>query len=451
MKSVIHIIFLTTACCWLTDVEAQTFDAEASREDLRFLTEAMEANIPGLTTYHPEFRTNANALLQQIDQPLSLLQHFAMVSRLAALGNEGHIQVIDPDAAPYNRFSADRYRYLPVAVRLISDRLYLEDFYTGNDALKKGLEITAINAQSSAEIIGQLRQHIPSDGFITTYQDHKISEGFNWLYYLYIGQPEQFELRLRAPGSGEKMQISITAATLSEMRDFYQMRNRPSSLEGSGSKVFSLHFEHDIAHLKLTSFDWRYLKEEGLKSRQLYKRIFREINSKGVRDLIIDLRGNTGGRNEFAKDIIPFINKSRYRGTLKTSISWTGKVKKYKVPKPGKWLFKGRLIVLVDGKTYSAGSALARYLREYGDARIIGEETGTRYEGFVAGSSNLIVLPHSGLKLWLPRYHNQYPDSKIQQTANRGLIPDIEIKLTHDDWLKDVDRAYERALELLKE
>jgi C-terminal processing protease CtpA/Prc len=138
--------------------------------------------------------------------------------------------------------------------------------------------------------------------------------------------------------------------------------------------------------------------------------------------------------------MVPYIlTESDQPDYLKKSISWKGKKKTYKMPKPSKSVFSGQIYVLVNGRTYSAGSTLARYLKEFSNATFIGEETGTRYEGFAAGSQQYITLPNSGLRIGIPRYHIFFPQSTKQQTSNRGLLPDYQVEYTIQDRINDMD------------
>ena len=108
--------------------------------------------------------------------------------------------------------------------------------------------------------------------------------------------------------------------------------------------------------------------------------------------------------------MVPYILKDdRTAPYLKKTISWEGKTKTYKFPKRAKLAFSGQVFVLVDGRTFSDGNTLARYFHAFADATIIGEETGTRYEGFAAGSSHHITLTHTGLDIGIPRYHILFP------------------------------------------
>lgn len=449
MKALMYWSFLFLLFGLSIDMKAQISAPDIIRKDLEFLANAMEKSIPCLLEYHPEFREQTGSLITSVNQPLDSLDYFALISQMAALGNEGHIGVVDGDAALFRGFSENRYKYIPMSVQVVGDQLYIKDIYTSTEQLKNGMEIVSINGRSATAIIKLLQKHIPSDGIIQTFQRLKISDGFNWLYYLYIEQAEFFDLSIRISDSDQLFQSRIAATSLSEMREFLKNSERAETTPAPSSKVYHLSFPDKHALLELKSFDWRRVKEEDLKSRKLYRQLFQEIRQSGVEHLIIDLRGNTGGRTEFAFDIIPFINQTGSKGIAKTSISWKGKTRTFKIPKPDKALFTGQLIVLVDGQTYSAGASLARYLKEYGKATIIGEETGTRYEGFAGGSSNLIMLPHSGWKVRLPRYHTRFPKSKLQSTTNRGLLPDIEIRPIEQYRAASLDQAYQEALKVI--
>lgn len=149
--------------------------------------------------------------------------------------------------------------------------------------------------------------------------------------------------------------------------------------------------------------------------------------------------------------MVPFILKKPGQDPfLKKTISWERKERTYKFPTPSKWAFKGNIYVLVDGRTYSAGNTLCRYLKEYADAVVIGEETGTRYEGFAAGSKQYVTLTNSQLRIGIPRYHILFPKSARQTTSNRGTLPDFTIRYTMDDIIQQKDLHMDKANSLIE-
>ncbi|MTI19891.1 hypothetical protein E1176_02550 [Fulvivirga sp. RKSG066] len=192
------------------------------------------------------------------------------------------------------------------------------------------------------------------------------------------------------------------------------------------------------------------MEKHKIKVKSFYKDIFNQLKTNDIKTLVLDLRDNTGGRNEFAEDMVPFILKSENDTPyLKKTISWEGKEKIYDMPKASKDVFSGKIFVLVNGRTYSAGSMLTRYLREFAQATVIGEETGTRYEGFAAGSKQFVTLSNSQLRIGIPRYHITFPPSEKQTTSNRGLIPDYTVEYKIEDLIKERDLHLEKVHELI--
>jgi len=87
-------------------------------------------------------------------------------------------------------------------------------------------------------------------------------------------------------------------------------------------------------------------------------------------------------------------------------------------------------------------------LKEYGEAIFIGEETGTCYEGFAAGSKQYVTLKNAQFRIGIPRYHITFDQSKKQITSNRGLLPDYEIEPIIQDLLEEKDLYMAKAMEL---
>jgi C-terminal processing protease CtpA/Prc len=62
-------------------------------------------------------------------------------------------------------------------------------------------------------------------------------------------------------------------------------------------------------------------------------------------------------------------------------------------------LFKGRLVVLAGGDTFSGGAELASMLYHTHRAVFVGEEVGGADQGNTSGYRWTLVLPNSGMKL----------------------------------------------------
>ena len=440
-------------CLISFSVQAQHFNTDQTRSDLQHLKEAIEAYNPALEAYNPNFTAQASDLIALIKRDsISLNQYFQYVSKLCALSNEGHFSLGDWSDTVHVGLTNNSYKYLPVSVKILSNRIFIWEDYSNEQELVKGAEIVSINGLNSANIISILDSFLPSDGTIKTYAHKKIGLGFAWMYYLYIKQAASFEIDVMLL-SGETKSVSIEAVKIGKQRENYQefVTSKSSPKETESDRFYELKHEQNISFLTLPSFDFKRIEKYDVEAKSMYNSIFEELETKNTKHLVVDLRGNTGGRYEFASEIIPFILKEgKDTPFLKKSVSWKGKEKTHKMPKPSKSVFEGNVYVLVDGLTFSSGGTLTRYLKEFANATIIGEETGSRYEGYAAGSQQYITLPNSKVVIKIPRYWTSYPASSKQNSTNRGVLPDHQITYTIKDLMDDKDLHMEKVRSLIQ-
>ncbi|EAZ79837.1 S41 family peptidase [Algoriphagus machipongonensis] len=422
-------------------IDAQKISKVQLEADLTKLRKGIETYNPALSIYNPNFQKQADSIFSEVTgDSISLIKSFQLISRLCAISNEGHFSLGSWSDPVHSGFGKNEYSYLPLSVKVIDGKLFVWLDYSDEKALKRGEEIVSINGLTASQILSKLYAYTPSDGEITSYVDRNIEMGFSWMYYFYVDQPKVFQLEL-VDLTGRKREVNINSMIrekqFENLANYYPERAQE---EPGTTHFYTLSFENDIAYLTLPSFDYRVLQQDDIKPNQTYKKIFEELKEKNVSSLVIDLRGNTGGRNECADDIVPFImTQSLDDPFLKKTVSWEGKERTYKLPKPSKLVFNGKIFVLVNGRTYSAGSTIARYLKEYANATILGEETGTRYEGFSAGSKSEVVLNNMDMTIAVPRYHIYFPKSKQQVSSNRGIIPDYYITYTMQDYIDQND------------
>ncbi|WP_224484342.1 S41 family peptidase [Robertkochia aurantiaca] len=443
MKKVFSGLLLATS---LTFLNAQDFTRQQVTEELSFLREEIIRLQPGLQVFTPTFEQESRYLIQKITSPCDTIGLYAKASRVAALAGEGHYTIGNWHDAVHKGFLNNRYRYFPFTIRLLGHRMYLWHNYSGDQSLEKGREILAINGQNITEIINLLSDHIPADGKNSSFIREEISRGFQWMYYLFIATPDTF--RLLFDDQEEKV---IPALKRSEMIRNYRKDKNMVSSESTINKneVYELILHKNHALLRLKTFDRYSIEKQNLHARTFYEDLFRKLRSQQLNNLIIDLRGNMGGLHEFAFEILSFVKSHTSMPYFKTTVPKEGKQISYPFPPKEPLSWEGKIYVLVNGLTYSAAASMARYLREYCHAVIIGQETGSRYEGFAAGAREMIVLPHSGIHIGVPKYATFFPPSQRQTEGLGGMYPDIFVEPGIDDLLSEVDPELDTALRLI--
>lgn len=432
---------------------SQSYSTQQVKEDLQYLIESIQTYNPGLTRYNPNFDEEVRQILDSVEGECDVFTYFQLVSAIVACSHEGHYHVGSWDDVALKGFLDNVYTYLPLSVKILDGHLYVWSDFSEENSLSRGDEILSINGRDTKEVLDVLRRYVHADGAIKTYFEKQAEGGFAWMYYMFVEQAENFTLRVRRISDGGEAEVNLQPLTVKERNEIYAARypeKANASNETSLDDLYTLTKKDHYALLTLKSFDYRLVDEFNVDAGKLYEDIFTDLQASQIKHLIVDLRGNTGGRNELADDMIPFIIRSSHDPFMKKSVSWQGKEKTYALPKKSKYAFEGRIYCLIDGKTYSAGATLARYLKEYGDAVFIGEETGSRYEGYVAGSAEAVFLPNSNIKISIPRYLTYYPTSSLQTTVNRGLLPDYAIRPTIHDVIEEKNLVMQKALVLIK-
>ena len=148
----------------------------------------------------------------------------------------------------------------------------------------------------------------------------------------------------------------------------------------------------------------------------------KEFSDKGVKKVILDLRGNGGGYVSAAADMLSLwidndvylVQKSKHYGDSKSTTS------------PGKAVLKDmKTIVLVNGSTASASEIVAGALQDYEKATIVGETTYGK--GVV---QNLFDLSKgTSLKVTTAEWFTP-KERSINQT---GIKPDVEVERSYED------------------
>lgn len=189
----------------------------------------------------------------------------------------------------------------------------------------------------------------------------------------------------------------------------------------------------DIAHFKVSRFT-----EETLTTwKKEWDMNVAKISRKNINKVILDLRGNPGG----------FFDAAIYAGDdlldegfiISQQVNASGDIEKFESTKGGNLLDK-KIVVLVDTGSASASEILAGALQQAKRAVVIGTKT------FGKGTAQRIFDLTDGSSLHLTTLKWLLPDGKNINKDN-SVIPDIEVKLTNEDFQKGIDPQLTRAIE----
>ena len=163
------------------------------------------------------------------------------------------------------------------------------------------------------------------------------------------------------------------------------------------------------------------------------------LNSK-AKKIILDLRNNPGGYLEVAQYITGWFLE---KGDM---VVWQdfgeGKERKsYESQGPSKFS-QYPMVVLINEGSASGAEILAGALRDIRGIQLIGEKS------FGKGSvqEQISLQDNSSLKITISEWLT--PDG--YSINEKGLTPDIEVKMTEEDWETEKDPQLKKALEIVK-
>ncbi|SKA34112.1 Peptidase family S41 [Chitinophaga eiseniae] len=261
--------------------------------------------------------------------------------------------------------------------------------YSADSSLLPGTVVTAINGKSIQDLLAVLLPAIPADGYNQTMKYKALYHQFPTWYRSMIGPSSAFTLTL-ADGRA----VSIPAARFGELA-------RPGFLKVPvPEETLSFTLRGKTAILTIRSFATSDIKRTGQQFRKYIDRVFLQLQRQGIQQLIVDLRGNTGGTDGNAVYFTRhfFTQPFRYWDRIEKAI-------------------------------------------------FIGEETGGGYQGNTSGMMPVVALPPVSLLLTVPlqEYFNAV-DTALQR--GHGTPPDYVVLLTAAAVINGADQPMELALRL---
>lgn len=227
---------------------------------------------------------------------------------------------------------------------------------------------------------------------------------------------------------GSSVKVEILRGTETKTFELKRENIKVNPVEG---KVLS----NQIGYIEFSSFDEDTAKD--------FKAKYEELQKKGIKSLIIDLRNNGGGIVDEALEIADYIAD---KGS--TLLYEVDKNQKEEVKKASQDpIIQLPIIILTNENTASSSEILAGALKDLGKAKTVG--TTTYGKGVI---QQVLTLPDgSGLKITSEKYltPNKTEINKI------GIEPDEKVELP--DTVKNIlsveekdDTQLQKAIEMLK-
>lgn len=456
----------------------QSLSASAAQQDFDLLRHALEEAHGGLYRYVDKAHLDARfaAHRARLARSVTQLELARVISEAIAEVRDGHNR-LEFDSATMAAIAAAPL--LPLRVALENDQVVVAFNDSPVDtSIRPGMQLVTINGCPARQVVQTLLPTVSGDGFIETGKRARLARMLPQLYWLFVEQPASFVVTARDAGR-------TVTATLAGVRDADRrsvsnpvnatVRANLDRLEGpAGNIALSFVSDSSVARLRIRAFD-------GSTFNATLDSAFRVLRDRGTPSLILDLRGNGGGVDMYGAFLVSHFVDAPFRyfdhirlttvapsfatwlprtfdatraGTVRDSARGGFLVTPALHPgvaeqRPAPNAYRGKLVVLIDGGSFSTTADVAAQLRSRRRAIFIGEETAGTYDGNTSGLNAQITLPNSKLRLKVMMYG--YWNAVVADSVpGRGIRPDHVVSRTIADVLRGADPVMERAISVLR-
>ena len=391
-------------------------------------------------------------------------------------------------SADNNRDMISNLRFFPFPVVIERGKILVN---IKGAELPFGTEIVSINKQPAKDIITSLSSAAYSDGFITTGTD-RVAANFQTTFSLRTPYAKSYDIEY-ADGKGKSTK-KITVASLLASPGVHASNQAVLPVNQLARSYWiygSYDDDNKTGTLTVNSFNLQesYAYKE-------FSSFFKEVNKRGYKNVIIDIRNNGGGNPAISALLFSFMapkafqNVYNYR-TKNIEIAFadhattqgrkmsdedirnnkqflyqrfdldsaTGfyvgnaRLKEGQLENfpPDKDAFKGDVYVLAGGGTVSAATYFASLVQKNKRGLVIGKETGSGENATTAAWFLTYTLPKTKSVLTVPMSELYFFNS--QKDNGRGILPDKEVPMdkfiTYLQQTQDPELSY--TMELIKQ
>ncbi|AYZ11633.1 hypothetical protein EGY05_06740 [Chryseobacterium arthrosphaerae] len=461
-------------------------------EDLHTFRTIREKVNSGLYVYRSKKEIDSMYQLAETEAAncKSIFDFYKVIARLTGFEGSCHNYTDLPNHASY--YLTQKPEYLPVTLKNVDGRL-LQD--SKDAALPLGAEILSVNGVSAKEMISRFSQYYFSDGYSMPYKEITgFERGMLDKFYIEFGTHKNYVIRYQ--WNGKENEISLPGISLEKFKKLQESRHSLTFDKKLLSEKYSFTKEGEgIYRLSLRGFDFATGKEDpAYKKFSIFlDQMMDTLEREKIQNLIVDLRGNTGGTGALYEKVFSYLTQRPFRDShyaytkfnevpmeeklvitplflsngvtdknglnayLKSLYPKSVQEKYYwaddKNPSvlPHEKTFKGQLYLLVDHRVASAASHLASLIKSYTNAVVIGKETVGGYYEHNGHLPLVYELPNTGIQTGFSIVHViQDAQNLPDQKKGQGIIPHIEVHQTGQEFLDQTDVYLKKALELKK-
>ena len=335
-----------------------------------------------------------------------------------------------------NRMLPIDFRF-PLQTRLVDNRLYVIDPLNNNDLVSIKDEILSINGVSIKNLIQDIYDHIPSQGYIKTSKRYEFNTWSTVMISFILNFPQKY--RIEIEGKEDPIILKKT-----------QYHNDPKMDESMVYCGDNLCLEYidkgkKIAQMTISSFNYYEQNNLAVFQRFIDESMGDLIENK-TEQLIIDLRNNGGGSPESSIHLLKYLIHEPF--IYYSKVEFDGKTEKIEGEKeqvPFEIGYTGELYFIIDGKGNSTTGHFMAIAKDRKLGVIVGEELGSNH--FCSAGQKPCRLSNTKMNYFVA--NNTHISNVSSHNDKVGVLPDHFVNQSIDDYIDAKDAVMRYTLDLI--
>lgn len=359
--------------------------------DFDDLCSKLESVHPDLYLYQSkkEYENNKMKIKASMTDSIRISDFYFKIAPFIANIKDGHSMMLPPITSDFVSYVKKDGKTMPLRIKAVENVFVVDYPIVMNSGFNEGDTIFSINGVDSKDILkkaydlwGSEKDNGIKEAAVNTYLSLLFWHMYRWddSYVFMVKHGNTIEKK-HLEGVPQSMAMKVRRKRLS--------KNKPES--------FSCKFSSD--YTQATLIIRNVYNEKALK--EFCDSVFKEINYRKIPEIIIDMRNNTGGSSQCVERLISYFPHPEYVLYSKSQIKVSTYSKAYNkerhpeiysqicnIPDGELFvvkesliednrkeanLYRGKIIVLVNNKTYSGASSFAHVMNKLGIASVEGE------------------------------------------------------------------------------
>lgn len=359
--------------------------------DFDDLCSKLESVHPDLYLYQSkkEYENNKMKIKASMTDSIRISDFYFKIAPFIANIKDGHSMMLPPITSDFVSYVKKDGKTMPLRIKAVENVFVVDYPIVMNSGFNEGDTIFSINGVDSKDILkkaydlwGSEKDNGIKEAAVNTYLSLLFWHMYRWddSYVFMVKHGNTIEKK-HLEGVPQSMAMKVRRERLS--------KNKPES--------FSCKFSSDYTQAILIIRN--VYNEKALK--EFCDSVFKEINYRKIPEIIIDMRNNTGGSSQCVERLISYFPHPEYVLYSKSQIKVSTYSKAYNkerhpeiysqicnIPDGELFvvkesliednrkeanLYRGKIIVLVNNKTYSGASSFAHVMNKLGIASVEGE------------------------------------------------------------------------------